>query len=369
MKVLYIGNYRDGTGWSQAAINYIMAMDSVGIDIVPRFIKLNNTDGEIPERIKELEAKSDRNCDVVIQHVLPHMLDYSGNFKKNIAMCAFETSNFNKTPWASKINSMDELWVFCRQSQNIAVNSNIKVPITIVPHTFDIQKFEKKYDRFDFPELRDKFVFYFIGELVRRKNLEALLIAFHTEFTPNENVGLLLKANAPGATQTQTAKLIQEFTENIKKGLKIYPKIEDYIGEIGFAARLSDTDMYKLHNSCDCFVMPSYAEAFCIPAFEAMAMGKPVIANDVGGMTDYLPLASLVPNREEPIYNMMDTFNELGTGHENWWSIDILKLRQKMRHVFERETLRTQMSEEGIDNSYNYSYQIIGNKIKELLEC
>ena len=31
MKVLYIAHYKEGTGWSQAAIDYILAMDSVGI--------------------------------------------------------------------------------------------------------------------------------------------------------------------------------------------------------------------------------------------------------------------------------------------------------------------------------------------------
>ena len=34
MKVLYLGHYKEGTGWSQAAIDYILAMDSVGIDVV-----------------------------------------------------------------------------------------------------------------------------------------------------------------------------------------------------------------------------------------------------------------------------------------------------------------------------------------------
>ena len=43
MKVLYVGCYRDGTGWGKAAENYILAMDAVGIDVVPRSVKLNET--------------------------------------------------------------------------------------------------------------------------------------------------------------------------------------------------------------------------------------------------------------------------------------------------------------------------------------
>ena len=56
MKVLYIGCYREGTGWGQAAIDYILAMDSVGIDVVPRAVKLNNNQPELPQRILELES-------------------------------------------------------------------------------------------------------------------------------------------------------------------------------------------------------------------------------------------------------------------------------------------------------------------------
>ena len=37
-KVLYIGHYKDGTGWGNAALNNILAMDAVGIDVVPRAI-------------------------------------------------------------------------------------------------------------------------------------------------------------------------------------------------------------------------------------------------------------------------------------------------------------------------------------------
>ena len=54
MKVLYIGNYRDGTGWSQAAIDYILSMDFVGFNVVPRPIKLNSNQVALPERILEL---------------------------------------------------------------------------------------------------------------------------------------------------------------------------------------------------------------------------------------------------------------------------------------------------------------------------
>ena len=38
MKVLYIGHYKDGTGWGSAAIDNILALDAVGVKVVPRAI-------------------------------------------------------------------------------------------------------------------------------------------------------------------------------------------------------------------------------------------------------------------------------------------------------------------------------------------
>ena len=61
MKVLYISNYKDGTGWGNAAADYILAMDSVGIDVVCKSITFNGEKGEVDPRILELERKSIRN--------------------------------------------------------------------------------------------------------------------------------------------------------------------------------------------------------------------------------------------------------------------------------------------------------------------
>ena len=80
MKVLFIGCYRDGTGWGQAAIDYILSMDHVGLDVVCRPLKLNQNNYEIPERVAELEKKPMRGANICIQNVLPHYLDYNGYF-------------------------------------------------------------------------------------------------------------------------------------------------------------------------------------------------------------------------------------------------------------------------------------------------
>ena len=69
MKTLFVGVYRDGTGWGNAAQNYILALDAANVDVVPRHIKLNNNQADVPERILELEKKDISGCELVIQNI------------------------------------------------------------------------------------------------------------------------------------------------------------------------------------------------------------------------------------------------------------------------------------------------------------
>ena len=110
MKVLYINNYKDGTGWSNAGINNILALDSAGIDVVPRAITFEDQHHDYPERIKELEQTPTNGCTVCIQHTLPHLYSYDYR-SKNIGCLDTERSHFKVTGWQYYINLMDEVWV------------------------------------------------------------------------------------------------------------------------------------------------------------------------------------------------------------------------------------------------------------------
>ena len=83
MKVLYLGHYKEGTGWANAAINNILALNKQDVDLVTRNVRLTK-ETNVPEEILELEKKDLQNIDVCIQHVLPHHLVASTKFKKKI---------------------------------------------------------------------------------------------------------------------------------------------------------------------------------------------------------------------------------------------------------------------------------------------
>lgn len=372
MKVEYLGVYRDGTGWGRAAIDYMMALHTAGVDVVARPIKLNsNTNVELPEAILEMEKKDARGSDVVIQHILPHLMDYNGLINRNIGLYVYETTNFKMSSWPRRINHMDEAWVPNHQIVRCSIESGVDVPINIVHHTTDMNKFQKGYEPLPIKEeLAGDFVFYFIGESIRRKNIGALIKAFHLEFSRNEPVQLMIKTSMSGMSPKESKANLMQFCNELKTNMKLYKDPSLYKQELIITERLSDEDMMRLHATGDCFVSPSFGEAWGIPAFDAMAMGKTPIVTNWGGFTEYMNNARgwMVDFNLEPVIGMTNSFQDLYTSRENWASVDINHLRQCMRDAYESTELRKTLSQNGIRAAYDFSYEAVGKQMKELLE-
>ena len=150
MKVLYIGHYKEFGGWAEAAKNYILALDSVGVDVVCRNVTLTK-DREISGRLKELEEKDTDGCTVCIQHVLPHHLCGTSKFDKNIAFLASESHSIKHHSWIEFLNQMDDVWVPNKQSkENLTWDLSVfrwgtSPKVSVVPHTFNTDKYKKDY--------------------------------------------------------------------------------------------------------------------------------------------------------------------------------------------------------------------------------
>ena len=370
MKVLYISHHKERSGWGQVARDYILALDRVGIDVVPRAIKLGKPNAELPKRLQELEQKSPSACDVCIQHVLPHYMKNDRYFKKNIGIFEIETEGLQYTPWVDFLNLMDELWVPCNSMRKNAWQNGINKPIRLVPHTCDTSIYSKTYEKLNLP-VQDSFTFYFIGEYGLRKHLAALLRAFHTEFSPEEPVELVLKVNKFGMNPEMLAEEMKNFCNKIKENLRLYADPKRYKPEIIITIDIPREEILRLHSTLNCFVVPSYGEAWCHPAFEAMAMGNMVIASATGGMLDYIDSERngfLINGSMEPVFGEKETFPGFGTSREQWFNISISSLMKTMRRVYELSSdKKERVQREAKLSAEKYSYDTIGKQMKELL--
>jgi len=358
MKVLYIGNYRDGTGWGNACLNNILAMDSVGIDVVPRAISFEESTQDYPDRIKELELQSNEGCDICIQHTLPHLYSYDANYK-NIGFLDTESSHFRDTGWQDYINIMDELWVPCSQNKKSAEASGVTKPIRVIPHSLNISEYQTIPEGNQIQELQSTFNFVFVGEFIERKNLQALLKAFHMEFELHEPVNLMIK------TSGVSLDAAQGFCEHVKKGLKLR---QAYKSEIVVCGKLDNEDYLSVFNQCHSFVMPSRGEAFCIPALEAMAIGIPVIYTKNTGMDSFC-FGDSVSSTSVPCFGAVQSLPNLDTARSDWAEINIRELCATMRAVYskwnseeaQQESVAARKAAQG------YDHKTVGQKIKELL--
>ncbi len=376
MKILLISNFWDGTGYSQAAINKALALDVAGIDVVVRNLKLNNVRSVVPQRILELEAKDDRNCDAVIQYTLPHLMSYNSKAGINIGCFDYETSSFAESSWSDKLNAMDVVWATSKSQKQACINSGVKVPISIVPHAVDVSKYQQGYEPLKLPNYNNEFVFYFVGEFVRRKNINDVIKAFNIEFDREEPVKLLLKTSIPGKNEKESIEIINKISEEVKQGLKIYNKIEAYKREIIITERLDEVNLMRVHKSAHCFVTASHGEGFCYPIIDALGVGNPVIAPIHGGLdevlSDYAKFGmtadSLGVNYSlDRAFGAFDTFNEIYTSNELWANVNIDSLCHTMREMYTNKTRFELLRKNAILKPYNFSFEKVGQIMKDTL--
>ena len=134
-------------------------------------------------------------------------------------------------------------------------------------NSVDINKFSaKENDSFKKEnKLEDKPIVLFVGNLIKRKNVDSLLEA---KKIARSDYYLVVVGDGP-----QFKKLTKKVEdENIK----------------GVVFTGSRNDVEDIIPSCDVLVLPSFSESFGLVLIEALACGKPVIGSDVGGITEII---------------------------------------------------------------------------------
>lgn len=390
MKICYIGVYRDGSGYANQAIHNMLALESAGIDVVARAVKLSQSKNDaLASKVEHLENKSTDNVDVVIQHILPHMFEYKSGVK-NIGMMCWETTNFRRSNWGHCCNLMDEIWVPSIQNAQAAKDSNVTVPVKIFPCSCDTTRFDNSPSPLDIPIMKNKCVFYLIGEMTRRKNIISVLRAFYGSFSLRDDVALVIKTNVPNKNAEESTSVLQSVIDDVKKSLHIYARHPYYPPVICITDFLPDKQLDQLHAACDIFVLASHGEAWGIPAHDALAFGRPVILSNWGSFPELtycqaskyweqetrqfkhpgeIDCGWLVKGQLTFCFGNVDSFPDLYTGSESWYEPDICHLGECMKQAYSEwcnKTLHIR-GQAAHQRAKEFSYEKVGKIAKELL--
>jgi glycosyltransferase involved in cell wall biosynthesis len=362
-KVLFIGPYRQNDGWGVGAKAYIEALRLCDIDLVIKPVYMsNNIDRNIPEELVELENKKfDDQPDIVIQNVLPNLLVKLPNCK-NIGLFYIEHDNLEYTPWISSINQMDEVWVSTEFEIGVLKNSGVDIPINKVFMPNASPKINTKPMNVG----SNDFLFYFIGEAIDRKNIGALVKAFHMEFSPSEPVSLLIKTSMGGLTPAEVRNNIDKNIAQIKEIMGLYNNVHNYKSELLITDRLDDQEMASLHIRGDCFVMPSRGESLNRPIMDALTYGNEVLCTEGTGMNEYSD-AVMIGSYPQPVFTSTKPMKGIYTSRETWREIDIFELMDGMRSAYKHKDVEPDPGYVAYNEIKQFSPKLVSETMEKLI--
>ena len=143
------------------------------------------------------------------------------------------------------------------------INDKTKISLNSV----DINKFQDNMDSSFKNEfnINDKPIVLFIGNLIKRKNVDSLLEA---KKIAKSDYYLVVVGDGP---------LFKKLNDKVQN---------ENISDVIFVG--SRRDVENIIPSCDVLILPSFSESFGLVLIEALACGKPVIGSYVGGITEII---------------------------------------------------------------------------------
>ena len=159
-----------------------------------------------------------------------------------------------------------------------------------------------------------------------RKNPEGVLMAFSLAFQNEKNVRLVIKTNHSNVYPDKVKRLM-----NVVEVLGISDRI------IFVDNFVSKNEMMELINSCDCYISLHRGEGLGLGMLEAMYLGKPVIATNYSGNTEFM-------NKENSLlvdYRMVDADVKdfpVYAKVEKWAEPDINQASMYLKKLYQDKT-------------------------------
>lgn len=350
--------YMNTSGYSISAQEYILAMLSVkpDLDIKVHFI---SPPGEGISGLRELvfsglEGKTSSNPRLYLFHSNPRK--WARTNGKCVGFSIYETIE-PPHEWVVQMNRMDAIITASQFNKSTFEQAGVRVPIHVVPHTFDARMFHSGVQ----PGGRYRKLTYFsMGTWKDRKNWAGLIKGWYEAFDNSHQTALVIK--------TENARMLQRMVQQIKKDGPWRSKDTAPI----YAEQQTHCpfeDIPSIMRKGDIFISASLGEGFGLCGLHAMALGMPVITTRFGGVLEYAK-PELCTHLEPSGYRRVPCLDGIPQyANKIWPVVQIKEIAAKLWHTYEAraEVVEKQQSAYKFVHN-NFTYDVIGRRMLQALE-
>ena len=351
--IKYVSFYREASGFSRAAISYLLGMLKKNILFTwtpmlpdPQNPFMLNARPFTGAGVGHPELDPFCNLaikyDTVILHLLPELFPTwiaAEPDKKYVGFVAWET---DKIPahWPGLLNALDLVFVPSTWNKAVFKKCGVETSIVVIPHILPDWNPDSIVPKIT--AASDDFMFYSIGAWSHRKAMYATLQCYLETFSASDPVVLVIKTGRQDLTKFSDKRFVARFQRMMGTVANTVRKARRQFKSPArvslMTTDLDETELIDLHRRGDCFISLCRAEGWGLAAFEAASVGNPVIMTGYGGQLDFLPpdLAYLADFQEVPAKT--GTFEKFFTSDQHWAEPDLEHSATLMRMVFQNQT-------------------------------
>lgn len=296
--------------------------------------------------------------EIFMQITIPN--EFSPVGKYNIGVTAGIESTICKAEWIQGVNRMDTTWVSSNHAKKVFENSKftqndkqgnkvgeivLNKPIEVVFEgaNLDIYKpiTKSEIKTITLDEVKESFCYLFVGHWMQgefghdRKNVSLMVKAFYETFknTKGQTPALILKSSTGTSSYTSRETLldrIKQIRETVNS--TNLPNVYLLNGEF------SDGEMNELYNNPKVKSMISLTkgEGFGRPLLEFSLTGKPIIATNWSGHTDFLKpnLSVMLGGQLENVHP--SAANNWLIKESQWFKVNDAEIGKSLKLVFKK---------------------------------
>lgn len=263
----------------------------------------------------------------------------------NIGFWHWELPEF-PDQFLSGFNGLNEVWVPTSFVHG-AVAMKSPVPVIKIPHAIDFAVTPCKRADFELPE--DRFLFltmYDFSSYQPRKNPKAALDAFDRAFGNHSKAMLVIK--------TQNSQHHPEARQELENWLAGRDNV------VWLDKTLTRQEIYNLESLCDCFLSLHRSEGFGLGPAEAMFLGKPVVATNWSGNTEFMRQDNSLPvnyqlvaiEEDVGVYEKGQLWADPDLDHASWLMRQLVEDGAMAERIGRaaRQSIKTELSPTRIGN-------------------